>query len=133
MNFGRALLICLPMVTVAVGARAEELSGYTGEGLYHRFCASCHGVEGHGDGPVAGSFTIMVPDLTLLARRHGGQFPTDQVRKIIDGRSVRPPHGERDMPVWGFEFGAATSAAGGAGQVDALINELVDYLRSIQH
>jgi hypothetical protein len=43
----------------------------------------------------------MVPDLTLLARRHGGTFPEDEVRKIIDGRTTLPPHGSREMSVWG--------------------------------
>jgi mono/diheme cytochrome c family protein len=114
-----------------VGAtQAEELAGYSGADLYRRFCASCHGVTAHGDGPVSESLKLMVPDLTLLSRRHGGAFPADQVRRIIDGRSIRPPHGERDMPVWGFEFRAA---GGDGGQTDQLIDRLINYLQSLQH
>lgn len=112
---------------------AEELSGYTGAQLYQRFCASCHGTRGLGDGPVAPSINSMVPDLTQITRRHGGDFPSDQLRRIIDGRAVQPPHGTREMPVWGYEFRrAGASDAPGARSADQLVNRLVEYLRSIQ-
>ncbi len=112
---------------------AEELSAYNGAQLYRRFCASCHGVYGLGDGSVAPSLKIMVPDLTHIARRHGGEFPTDLVRRIIDGRAVQIPHGTRDMPVWGNEFRSAGSGDPTSGATaDDLVSRLVDYLRSIQ-
>jgi mono/diheme cytochrome c family protein len=114
-------------------SRAEELSGYSGAQLYRRFCASCHGPDAHGDGPVAASLRVLVPDLTLLANRHGGTFPADQVRKIVDGRTVQPPHGSRDMPVWGTEFQAAAPPGSDQRNGDDLIDRLVDYLRGIQH
>ncbi len=70
----------------------------------------------------------MVPDLTRLARRHGGTFPEDQVRKIIDGRTTLPPHGSREMPVWGFEFRAPEPQQ----NPDELITRLTNYVRSLQ-
>ena len=135
MLIGRLWIGCVAAAVAAVapGLHAEELSGYSGADLYRRFCGSCHGAGAHGDGPVAGSLRSIVPDLTLLARRHGGTFPRDQVRKIIDGRSVRPPHGDRDMPVWGFEFRSATPTDADPGQADQLIERLTDYPQSIQH
>jgi mono/diheme cytochrome c family protein len=112
---------------------AEDLSKYTGPDLYRRFCASCHGREGLGDGPVAESLKVMVPDLTRIAKRHGGVFPAEQVRKIVDGLEIHPPHGPRDMPVWGFEFRAADAKNAQAGlRAKELIARLVDYLQSIQ-
>ncbi|MGC2459846.1 MAG: cytochrome c [Steroidobacteraceae bacterium] len=112
---------------------AEELSGYSGAQLYQRFCASCHGSRGFGDGPVASSLKSMVPDLTQITKRHGGTFPADQVRRIIDGRAVQPPHGTREMPVWGYEFRSAGAAdESGPRSADELIGRLLDYLRSIQ-
>ena len=112
---------------------AEEISGYSGAQLYQRFCASCHGVSGHGDGPVASSINSMVPDLTQISRRHGGLFPAEQLQRIIDGRAVQPPHGTREMPVWGYEFRrAGVSDAPGPQSADDLVGRLVDYLRSIQ-
>ncbi len=111
----------------AVGA--EELSGYSGAELYKRFCSSCHGSGGAGDGPVAATLRVMVPDLSRLAQRRGGVFPTASVRRIIDGREVRAAHGARRMPVWGYEF----RAAGADGEkADTLVERLVEHLRSIQ-
>jgi len=130
--------IALPSVIVALivatsATKAEDLSGYSGPDLYRAYCASCHGVEGHGDGPVASSLRVEVPDLTQIAHRQGGRFSADQLRKIIDGRTTMPPHGTRDMPVWGQAFRvAAANAPQGGAQADRLVELLVQYLRSIQ-
>jgi mono/diheme cytochrome c family protein len=138
MIFQRTLL---PNVVATVAALmllftrsgAEDLSAYNGGQLYQRFCASCHGVRGSGDGSVAPSLKIMVPDLTRIAKRHGGDFPADLVRRIIDGRAVQVPHGTREMPVWGYEFRNAGTGDKAAGSTaDELVNRLLDYLRSIQ-
>ncbi len=130
-----ALIIALVLLLVATvvsraqdAAHSADFSRYTGAQLYTRFCASCNGDQGHGDGPVAASFATMVPDLTRLARRHGGTFPEDQVRKIIDGRTTLPPHGSREMPVWGFEFRAPEPQQ----NPDELITRLTNYVRSLQ-
>jgi mono/diheme cytochrome c family protein len=116
-------------LAVALPAMAEE----RGPSLYKNHCASCHGTYGRGDGPVAASLKVEVPDLTRIAIRHGGQFPDEQVRKIIDGRTTRPPHGPRNMPVWGDVF----TAAGGDDpkaqkRASDLVELLTEYLRSIQ-
>lgn len=117
---------------LSVSIDAENLSEYNGAELYQRFCASCHGVRGLGDGPVANSLKGMVPNLTRISRRHGGVFPADQVRRIIDGRAVQPPHGSREMPVWGYEFGRAASDQASAASADELVTRLLEYLRSMQ-
>lgn len=131
-----AIIIALILLSIAaVSARAQDFSSYSGVQLYQRFCASCHGERARGDGPVAKSFKIDVPDLTRIAKRHGGTFPADQVRKIIDGRTVIPPHGSREMPVWGFEFYLQNENAGHPDpqhRTEQIIQRLEDYLRSIQ-
>lgn len=111
--------------------RLADLSGLE---MYQQLCASCHGVDGRGDGPVAPLIKIGVPDLTRIAYRDGGEFPTEDVRRTIDGRFERRAHGPRDMPVWGWQFYDISSAdgAGERARVDAMISRLVDYLRSIQ-
>ena len=127
-----ATLLVLAMA-VAPAAGAEELAGYSGAKLFERFCASCHGPRGEGDGPVAPFFKLAPPDLTRIARRHGGEFPSDQVRRIIDGRTIFPPHGSRAMPVWGLEFiWVEGSTPQAQERAETLIVRLVDYLRSIQ-
>ena len=108
-----------------------ELSGVE---MYERLCASCHGVDGRGDGPVSSLIKIGVPDLTLIAARDGGEFPAEDVRRTIDGRWDRRAHGARDMPVWGWEFYGTVNPDDAAerAKVDSMINRLVDYLRTIQ-
>jgi hypothetical protein len=102
--------------------------------LYEQLCASCHGVEGKGDGPVAPLIKIGVPDLTRLAYRDGGEFPTEDVRRVIDGRFERPAHGPRDMPVWGWQLYDSASAddPDARARTDSMIDRLVEYVRSIQ-
>jgi mono/diheme cytochrome c family protein len=123
--------VAVSLSFAALPAAAEDLSGYTGAGLFQRFCAACHGRGGGGDGPVSGSLKVAVPDLTHIQKRSGGTFPTERVIRTIDGREATRVHGPRDMPVWGQEFRAA-GAAGATAQPDALIQRLVEYLRSIQ-
>ncbi|HEY1283783.1 MAG TPA: c-type cytochrome [Steroidobacteraceae bacterium] len=129
-----ATLIALILLLIAtVSARADDFSTYSGARLYSRFCAACHGDKGHGDGLVAASFKIMVPDLTRIAKRHGGEFPEADVRRIIDGTKNVPPHGSREMPVWGFEFYAqAGNDPDPAIATSQMIERLTQYLKSIQ-
>ena len=106
---------------------------YNGAQLFQRFCASCHGPQGYGDGPVAPSLKVMIPDLTELSKRAGGHFPADRVHEIIDGRAVLTAHGTRPMPVWGYELEAQVPAdQSGRDVAQGLIDRLVEHLRSIQ-
>ncbi len=123
------------LVLASASARARDFSSYTGAELYKRFCSSCHGEQARGDGTVAKSFKIEVPDLTRIAHRHGGVFPAEQIRKIIDGRKTLPPHGSREMPVWGYEFQLENQNSGypdAQHRTDDLIGRLTEYLRTIQ-
>jgi mono/diheme cytochrome c family protein len=72
--------------------------------LYQRYCASCHGVAGKGDGPLAASLRQIPADLTTLAQRAGGHFDEAAVMATIDGRRAVAAHGPREMPVWGTVF-----------------------------
>lgn len=125
-------------VALFAGARAfafdaVTLNDYSGEELFGRFCASCHGEQAHGDGPVARSLNTVVPDLTLISARYG-EFPSMLIRDTIDGRGVDiRAHGTRAMPVWGYEFWVEEGADVTAQTaVREAINRLVSYLRSLQ-
>jgi mono/diheme cytochrome c family protein len=135
MMFVRRCTILASLLALAplASAPAEEISHYNGEQLYYRFCASCHGESAEGDGPVASYFKLVPPDLTVLAKRRGGQFPAEEIGKIIDGRDIRGPHGSRQMPVWGMEFYYAdTGNPDKQREVEELVDRLVEYLRKIQ-
>jgi mono/diheme cytochrome c family protein len=129
-----AIALALIVAACAVQPRQRTVSEMSGMEMYETFCASCHGIGGEGDGPVAPLVKIGVPDLTRIARRDGGEFPTEDVRRTIDGRFDRPAHGPRDMPVWGWQFynSETMNDPDERARVDALIGKLIDYLRSIQ-
>ncbi len=130
-----ATVLCVAIMVQTGAARCEagEAPDMSGRELYKEFCATCHGVSGHGDGPVALSLKRRVPDLTLIAKRHGGVFPAEAVHQAVDGRSMPRTHGTSDMPVWGWEFyGYDGEDAARRQRVAELIDRLVDYLRSIQ-
>lgn len=123
------LLSCLSVAPVS----AQSFADYSGRDLFMRFCASCHGVNGTGDGPVGQGLAVMVPDLTRLARRYGNHMDQVKLREIIDGRSVVIAHGTRTMPVWGYEFWVEEGADVKAeASVRTIVDKLIDYLRSIQ-
>jgi len=123
-----ALLLSAPFAV-----QAQVIDQYSGEETYMRFCAACHGESGTGDGPVAAGLPISVPDLTRLRQRKGDQFPEEVLRKIIDGREVVIVHGTRYMPVWGYEFWVEEGADDAAQErVEVIVDNLIEYLRSIQ-
>jgi mono/diheme cytochrome c family protein len=75
-----------------------------GAKIFRNYCAACHGVDGKGDGPAAPALKTQVPQLSTLAQRNGGIFPTAQIRRIIAGDDVPAAHGSREMPIWGPIF-----------------------------
>lgn len=115
----------------ACGDSAGEPWPPTGEQLYVRHCASCHGISGKGDGPVAPSLAILPPDLTTLTQQ--GRFDETNLMAIIDGRRVVPVHGPREMPVWGAVFSDGHEDSPYQEYTTLLHTEtLVEYLRTIQ-
>lgn len=99
--------------------------------LYIAYCASCHGRTGRGDGPVAEYLKIPPADLTTIAGRAQGVFPTYEVGRIIDGRQIVRAHGDAAMPVWGDAFKPLAPGIEEA-EVRARIDALVKYLESMQ-
>jgi mono/diheme cytochrome c family protein len=99
--------------------------------LFHFYCASCHGSDGRGHGPVAVSLRIPPPDLTVLSRRHGGSFPRHDVERYFTGDEPRPvaAHGSKDMPVWGPIFRALDPDD---RTRKVRIANILDYLESLQ-
>jgi mono/diheme cytochrome c family protein len=134
MMTGRSLGISVlfAFLSLTTSAHADYVA-MSGAELYGRFCASCHGATGRGDGPVSKAFKSEVPDLTLIVRRHGGVFPRESIERIIDGRMTVFAHGARDMPVWGEEFGHTELGNPDAERATQLIiQRLLDYVQALQ-
>jgi mono/diheme cytochrome c family protein len=134
MRYAAISVVGLLFASGCASTGAPDPGKLSGMQMYQQLCSSCHGVSGHGDGPVSSLLKTGAPDLTRLAQRDGGEFPTEDVRRTIDGRWDRRAHGARDMPVWGWQLydSSAANDAAERAQVDSMIGRLVDYLRSIQ-
>jgi mono/diheme cytochrome c family protein len=123
--------MALPLLLLVGGsAYAAEDAGRT---LYLRYCASCHGRDGRGDGPVAPALGEKPIDLTQIAAAHGGEFPFVAVCEAIDGTRTVRAHGVSEMPIWGevFQSDPATPLEQqilAAGKVIAIAR----YLRVLQ-
>jgi len=101
----------------------------TGRELFATYCASCHGPNGRGGGPVADQLRHDTPDLTRFAARNGGVFPSARLEQIIDGRGI-PAHGTREMPVWGDAFSRMRGAD--RDTVRARVEAITRFIESIQ-
>lgn len=114
-------------------SKAQEpgrlIGSLKGVDIYRAHCASCHGMEGKGDGPVASALTTRPPDLTTIAQRNGGVFPAARIKKVIAGDEGMAAHGSREMPVWGPVFHQIQEDRD-YGEIR--LQNLVDYLKSIQ-
>jgi mono/diheme cytochrome c family protein len=107
-----------------------QSSGPTsGAQLYRQHCAVCHGMDLKGTGPVPSPYR-QPPDLTTLARRHGGKFPAAYVSNVLRNGVRLPAHGPAEMPVWGTDLAAKDGPE--EAQVSARIKALTDYIKSFQ-
>ncbi len=127
-----AAILWVPISGSMASSTEGERSRRNGEVTYRVYCASCHGPEGRGDGPVAAEMRVKPPDLTRITWRSNGAFPANEVAAAIDGRTEMRGHGSRSMPVWGYTFQEASKVADQEAEVRAQIELLVAYLRSIQ-
>ena len=127
----------LILATALTGAAAPGLAQDADKGaeLYRVHCATCHGIEATGQGPMAGVLVIRPANLKTLQAENGGVFPTERVVARIDGRDPVISHGS-PMPVYGFFFeGQDTAIKAPNGQpilTSRPIADLLAYLQSIQ-
>jgi len=109
---------------------APLTSPVSGKEMFLSYCASCHGKSAKGDGPAATSLRTLPADLTTLAKRNGGKYPSDKVTSILRGQTNLVPHGDQEMPVWGPVFWRMSG--GHEEQVQQRIANLNRYLESLQ-
>lgn len=104
----------------------------SGERLYVRHCAVCHGASATGDGPFASILTVPPSDLTGLTARRGS-FPEDEIAAYVDGRFVPRAHGTREMPIWGRWLGQPMAPGVEPDEVTrGEILAIVTYLKGLQ-
>ena len=135
--------ISLVVIVVASGlvSLAQEKSGVkhetatmtspsSGKEMFMSYCASCHGKDAKGDGPASKALKQAPADLTTLAKRNGGKYPSDKVTSVLRGQANLMAHGDQEMPVWGPVFWKMSQ--GHEEQVQLRIANLNRYLESLQ-
>ena len=72
-----------------------------------------------------------MPDLTTLAKRHGGNYPSSYVDSVLRfGAENFPAHGSKDMPIWGPVFESMPGSS--SGSVTLRVSNLTKYLGTLQ-
>ncbi len=125
-----ALAAILCFAASASAAGKDEVRD--GEKYFLRYCASCHGTNGTGDGPVAKSLTKPPANLRLLSEKFGSPLPVARLANLIDGRDAVRAHGSAEMPVWGERLYATGEGERGELGIGEVIGKIVAYLDTIQ-
>jgi mono/diheme cytochrome c family protein len=121
------VLACGAACALLVAACARQQNPAGGE-HYARYCASCHGATGRGDGPAAAALSPRPADLTRST------LALAELIQRIDGRSAVPAHGTSAMPVWGEVFNEALVADEPKAReiVRLRINALAEHVRGLR-
>ena len=125
-----AVLVAVLALYADDAVSRQSASPVSGRDTYLAYCASCHGADGRGSGPVAPALKIPPADLTTLSTRNNGRFPELRVYGAIRGDVRVTSHGSAEMPVWGKVFRQA--GGGDTAAVQMRVSNLVAYLKSIQ-
>ena len=126
---GAVLLPAQQPTTKVKTVSVSPTSPVSGKEMFDAYCASCHGAGGRGNGPAATAFKKAPTDLTRLAQKNNGKFPSAMViSSIQDG--AEGAHGSKDMPVWG----PILSSVSGDRQmvVQQRLTNLTSYIESLQ-
>lgn len=109
------------------GIAAADSAPSAGGTLYRRYCASCHGIDGAGDGPVAVTLSTRPTDLRRL------DADVAALMQAIDGRRSIRAHGEAEMPVWGHVLEGTHAGNGHRGRT-ALheVQAIAEHVRSLR-
>ena len=109
---------------------ARQPNKVSGKETFLKYCASCHGTGGKGDGPAAFALKPPPSDLTALSKRHEGKYPSGFVSAVlVFGRNLLA-HGSDDMPVWGSRFKMIDPDHDPTGQEH--VDDVVAYIESLQ-
>lgn len=110
--FAFLVIMLLPICALADAAKGKE--------IFTQRCASCHGNEGKGDGPVAAGLPPAMKPRNL-AEKAGYKFATDDAKLkdvILKG---------------GVPFGLNALMAPQSGLSDADLASLIEFVKSLQH
>jgi hypothetical protein len=122
-------LLCVAPASTYAQSKAPSPSVGNGQETFQQSCAVCHGKQGKGNGMAASSLNPPPSDLTTLAKRNGGAFPSAHLVAVLKGTDSSKAHSST-MMIWRALFLA--DAKGNEAAADARVNELVAFIQSLQ-
>jgi hypothetical protein len=75
----------------------------SGKQMFKDYCATCHGMDGKGDGPAAELLEVKTSDLTTIAKRHHSKSTALFVSEFLRNKTCQT-NGKINLPVWGRYF-----------------------------
>lgn len=135
-----SLAVILVLSAIAVAQQTQtpvvkhvpitNIPSNSGKDMFNSYCAVCHGKDGKGTGPAASAMKTSPTDLTTLAQKNGGKYPSAHVASVIRGQATLVSHGTQDMPVWGPLLSSISQ--GHEAQVHQRVANLVIYVETLQ-
>lgn len=130
----RNLLLGAALVLSACVETGKPPENTTGAQDYNDYCAACHGPTGKGDSETAAGLDKKPADLSTLAVRNKGAFPTTRVMAQIWGYAGKK--GQGVMPDFApLLEGDSVPYDGGDGiatPTPIRLVELAEYLKTLQ-
>ena len=123
------------LLTGCMAPVSGDVSRNAGQMIFADNCAECHGADAKGGGPWAENLETPPADLTKIASRRNGVWPTLEVMSIIDGYSKRTIPREEMPIIVGLSEGPMVDFDTGNGLVEptpARLVAIANYLESIQ-
>lgn len=134
----KSWMILAAGLVLSVPAMSLAQDASVGAALFNQYCATCHGTDARGEGPLTEIMLEKPSDLRKLAANNpanAGEFPMLRVIHVIDGRTGLRAHGG-SMPTYGQVFMAETEdemeQMGAVLETRGRILSLAIYLESIQ-
>ena len=128
----KSLGFILLFLAAPLAAQEVDVEAMEGQRIYQTYCATCHGVDLKGRGPMAATLILQPPDLSRLAAENDGVFPITRVAMRIDGRDPLVSHGS-PMPVHGDYFeGNDTAIKVETGQPMLTSRPVVDLIAFLE-
>jgi mono/diheme cytochrome c family protein len=118
--------------TAKVVVQVNRTAATSGRQMYASYCASCHGMDGRGNGPVAVMLKKQPADLSALSRNNGGRFPSEHVETVLEFGAENMAHGTIEMPVWGPVLGKMDVSVPVQSMRQLRVSNLTRYIESMQ-
>lgn len=125
------LIFVITATTIHASEKVKEVTDVVGKKEFVTYCASCHGSNGKGEGPIAHFLKRKPKDLTQLS--NGNAFPFERIWGVFDGTYAMTEHGSSEMPIWGYQFIRETQEENKPNSVaKARALNIILYLQVIQ-